>query len=358
MSRNGPVAAIVAAYNAQETIGKVVSGARRHVGTVIVADDGSRDGTARVARDAGADVLVLGENRGKGNALRMLFAEAGRRGFPAVIALDADGQHDPDDIPAFLRAHHDHPEAIITGSRMGTPEQIPADRWDSMLVARFFISLAANQFIEDTQCGFRLYPLAVVGSLALLTERYVTETELLIKAGDSGREVRCLPIQANYAPGQPSHFRNIHDIALIARYVISYLMVKWGIEAFKPGVVNTYRGPGTGRDAFRRSRQLDWLFEAATVIVALPLTGLYALWHVTARLFSLRVVCSLSRSGIRVGSLVCSVMLLPALLAVSIVDLLGKRMGIRLDLSTGFVRRHYSLPCQPKPAEGGSCDTR
>ncbi len=338
------VAAIVAAYNAQGTIGNVVNGALRHVGTVIVADDGSGDRTAEMAQAAGADVIALRENRGKGNALRVLFAEARKRGFSAVIALDADGQHDPDYIPAFLQDHREHPEAIITGSRMGAPDEIPANRRNSMLVARYFISLAANQFIEDTQCGYRLYPLAVVGSLALLKNRYVTETEILIKTGDSGKKVRRLPIQASYPPGQPSHFRPIHDIALISRYVISYLMVKWGIEALRPGVVNTYRGPGTGRDWFCRSQAVDWIFEAAMVIAALPLTALYGLWYSVARLSSIRVVSSLSRSGIPVSSLVCSVLLLPVLLGVSVLDLVGNLLGAAVSFSTPFVRRYYSFP--------------
>ena len=101
MSRSDSVAAVIAAYNARERIAEVITGAFRHVRTVIVADDGSTDGTAQVAKEAGAEVIVLSENRGKGNALRVLFAEARRRGLSAVIALDADGQHDPDDIPPF-----------------------------------------------------------------------------------------------------------------------------------------------------------------------------------------------------------------------------------------------------------------
>ncbi|HSB73263.1 MAG TPA: glycosyltransferase family 2 protein, partial [Candidatus Methylomirabilis sp.] len=236
MNAEGSFCGIIPAYNARETIAGVVGGVLRHLGTVIVADDGSTDGTADAARAAGADVIVLGKNRGKGTALRMLLAEARRRGFSAVIAVDADGQHDAADIPSFLRAHREHPEAIITGSRMGDPDGIPQHRRNAMLVARFFISLAANQFIEDTQCGFRLYPLSAIGSMALLTGRYVTETEILMKAGDSGREIRSLPIRAHYPPGQATHFRSVCDIAAISVYVISYLMVKWGIEGLRPGV--------------------------------------------------------------------------------------------------------------------------
>jgi glycosyltransferase involved in cell wall biosynthesis len=341
---NVPVCGIIPAYNARGTIAGVVRGVLRHLETVIVADDGSTDGTAEVAREAGAEVIVLGENRGKGSALRALFSEARRRGFSAVLAIDADGQHDGDDIPSFLQVHRDHPEAILTGSRMGDPGQIPRHRHNSMLVARFFVSLAANQFIEDTQCGFRLYPLSVIDSISLLKERYVTETEILIKAGDSGREVRFLPIRAQYPPGQTTHFRSVPDVAAISVYVISYLMVKWAIEGLRPGVVNTYKGAGTGRDLFFLSPRVDRAFEVLTLLTCLPLSILYVPWYYVARLFSVPAFHSLTRTDTPVGSVLSSIMLLPVLLVFSIVDLIGNRLRIHPDLTTGFVRRHYSNP--------------
>jgi glycosyltransferase involved in cell wall biosynthesis len=344
MTRHASVAAIIAGYNAGEMIAAVIRGALRHVQTVIVADDGSTDGTAQIAREAGAEVVGLPENRGKGNALRVLFAEARRRGFSAVIALDADGQHDPDDIPAFLEVHRVHPNAILTGSRMGAPDHIPRHRHNSMVVARFFISLAANQFIEDTQCGFRLYPLAVIESLSIRRERYVTETEILLKAGDSGRAIRSLPIKALYPPGHPTHFRSVPDVAAISVYVISYLMVKWGIEGLRPGVVNTYRGVGTARDRFSLSPGWDRAFEVMTLCTCLPLTMAYGVWYYLARWCGVPVLQSLARSEIPVGRLLFSVLLLPGLLAVSIVDLVGNRLRLCPDLTTGFVRRYYLNP--------------
>ena len=344
MNGNASVCGIIPAYNARETIAGVVKGVFRHLETVIVADDGSTDGTAEAAREAGADVIVLAENQGKGSALRVLFAEALRRGFTAVLAIDADGQHDPDDIPSFLQVHREHPETIITGSRMGDPGQIPRHRHNAMLVARFFISLAANQFIEDTQCGFRLYPLSVIGSILLLKGRYVTETEILIKAGDSGTEIRSLPIQAYYSLGQATHLRTIRDIAAISLYVISYLMVKWGIEGLRPGVDNTYRGPGSGRDVFCLSQSFDRVFEVLTFLTCLPLSILYGLWYEVGRVFSVPSIHSLSGSGIPVREILSSVIFLPALLCVSIVDLVGNRLGIHPDITSGFVRRHYANP--------------
>ncbi len=341
------VCGIIPAYNSRQTIAGVVKGVLRHLETVIVADDGSTDGTAEAAREAGADVIALGENRGKGDALRVLLAEARRRGFSAVLAVDADGQHDTDDIPSFLQAHRDSPDAIITGSRMGVRDLIPRHRHNSMLVARYFISLAANQFIEDTQCGYRLYPLSVIESLSLLKGRYVTETEIVIKAGDSGREIRCVPIRAHYPPGQQTHFRSISDVAAISIYVISYLMVKWGIEGLRPGVSNTYRGAGTGRDRFFFSSRLDLAFEYLTVLTSLPLSILYCLWYYVAGCFSVPAFYSLTRTGIPVGSLLSSILLLPILLIVSIVDLIGNRLRIHPDLTTRLVRKYYSNPwCQ------------
>ena len=343
MTPDARVCGVIAAYNARETIAGVVREVRRHLGTAIVADDGCTDGTGEVARQAGADVIRLERNRGKGHALRVLFAEARARGFSAAIAIDADGQHDADDIPSFLQAHRDHPEAIITGSRMGDPDRIPRRRRNSMFVARFFVALAANQFIEDTQCGFRLYPLATIASLALRKERYVMETEILVKAGDSGGRVRSLPIKAIYPPGQPTHFRSIRDVAGIACYVISYLMVKWGIEAVRPGAVNTYRGPGTGRDVFCVSARLDLLFECLALLACLPLSALYILWHVGGRCVSVPAVRSVALSGLPVGVLLRSILLLPVLLAVAVIDLAVGRLSLDLDWTSRFVRRHYAM---------------
>jgi glycosyltransferase involved in cell wall biosynthesis len=344
VSRDTSVAAIIAAYNAGGTIGGVVQGVLRHLTTVIVADDGSTDDTPRVAAQAGAEMIPLEENRGKGNALRVLFAEARRRGFSAVIAIDADGQHDPDDIPAFLHQHRNHPQAIITGSRMGAADHIPRHRHNSMIVARFFISLASNLFIEDTQCGFRLYPLSAIESISLRKERYVTETELLMKAGDSGKEIRFLPVRAHYPVGHPTHFRSVPDVAAISVYVISYLMVKWGIEGLRPGVVHTYRGAGTGRDVFSLSPRWDRAFEVLTLLTSLPLTMLYGGWYYLARLFSIPAFHSLTANGIPVGRMLFSVLMLPVLLLLSTLDLAGNRLRMHPDLSTGFIRRHYSNP--------------
>ncbi|PJB32610.1 MAG: hypothetical protein CO109_03600 [Deltaproteobacteria bacterium CG_4_9_14_3_um_filter_65_9] len=341
MKASGPVCAIIPAYNAEETVGTVIRGALSFLTTVIVADDGSTDATAEVAKEAGAQVVRLPENRGKGHCLRLLFAEARNRGFDAVVSLDSDGQHDPADIPRFLDAHRSDPGSLIVGSRMADEETIPVHRRNSMLVARFYVCIAANRYIDDTQCGYRLYPLSLVESVALCKDRFVTETELLLKVGDSGIPIRSLPIRAVYLPDQRTHFRSVPDVAAISVYVISYIMVKWWIEGTRPGIAWTYRGAGSGRDVFSRSPHIDRMFECAMVPLCIPLSALYGLWFAVSRRAGMATFNGLRGCGVPVGKVFASTMLLPLLLGISIVDLVGNRVGLRPGLTTRFVTKWY-----------------
>jgi glycosyltransferase involved in cell wall biosynthesis len=342
MSGIDAICAVIPAYNAERTVGAVVLEALTFLATVIVADDGSADATAKVATEAGAQVVRLPTNRGKGHCLRLLFAEARKRGFDAVITLDSDGQHDPADIPRFLDAHRNDPGSVIVGSRMADEDAIPVHRRNSMLVARFYICLAANRYIDDTQCGYRLYPLSVVESIALRKDRFVTETELLLKVGDSGIPIISLPIRAVYLPDQRTHFRSVPDVAAISVYVISYIMVKWAAESRSPGEVNTYKGPGSGRDRFSRSPGMDRAFEILTVLACMPLSALYGVLYFLMRsLFGIRVFEGLKGCGVPVGRVFLSTMLLPLLLVVSIIDLVGNRVGLRPGLTTRFVTKWY-----------------
>jgi glycosyltransferase involved in cell wall biosynthesis len=341
MNPLGPACAIIPAYNAERTVGLVVRGALSFLPTVIVADDGSTDATAEVAKEAGAEVVRLPENRGKGHCLRLLFAEARKRGFDAVITLDSDGQHDPADIPRLLDAHRNEPGSVIVGSRMADEDAIPVHRRNSMLVARFYVCLAANRYIDDTQCGYRLCPLSVVESIALFKDRFVTETELLLKVGDSGIPIRSLPIRAVYLPDQRTHFRSVPDVAAISVYVISYIMVKWWIEGTRQGTAWTYRGPGTGRDVFSRSPSVDRMFECAMVPLCIPLSALYGLWYGLSRLVGMQTFQGLRSCGVPVGKVFASTMLLPVLLVVSIIDLVGNRVGMRPGLTSRFVTKWY-----------------
>src|SRR5262249_30334842 len=142
----------------------------------------SGDAAAR----AGATVLRHARNRGKGAALRTLFAEADRRGFRLAISLDADGQHLPSDIPSVLAAALEAPEAITVGARdliaAGAPSQTDFGRRSS----NWWVWFETGEDIPDSQSGFRAYPLPLTRRLWAWRSRYDFEVEVLLKAAWAG----------------------------------------------------------------------------------------------------------------------------------------------------------------------------
>lgn len=326
------VCVIIPAYECADTISEVIRGAQQHLTTVIVADDGSHDHTAQMARKTGAHVIRFHRNRGKGHVLKVLFAKAAAMGFEAVISMDADGQHDADDIPRFLTAHRHNPEAIIVGSRMHDQGKIPRSRFNSMRVARYYVTLAANQFIDDTQCGFRLYPLAAVQGISLTTERYVTETEVLMKAGDMGLPIESVPVTTVYDQ-QESHFRPVNDVSAITTYVIFYLTVKWILEAFRPNCSNTY-GPGDIRDRIGKHPGLAIGAQVTAVIIVL-LTPL-VLWMVYQFLTTDRFT-SLRQKKVRISRIIFITHALPILLILPFIQHVLALIGRRSELVEGYI---------------------
>ncbi len=221
-----PVCAVIPAYNAETSLGEVIDRTQDEVPRIIVVNDGSRDHTEEVARRRQVEIISLPSNCGKGYALRRGFALALTNGCKAVLTLDADGQHDPADIPNFLEAHQEDGEAILIGSRMAQADKFPRQRYYSNCTAAFFISKALGHFLEDTQCGFRLYPADALRAIRLTTSRFQTETEVLLRAVRRGVRLSSVPVKNIYPNGNSprSNFRPVIDTFHICMVVLqSYL---------------------------------------------------------------------------------------------------------------------------------------
>ena len=193
------VGVVIPAFQEEKHIGDVVRRTLQQLPNVVVVDDGSPDRTADEARQAGADVIVHEQNRGKGESIKSGFRYWLERGSTYVIVLDGDGQHLPEEIAHFLAAAESSGAKLLIGTRMNNVRDMPLMR---RAVNRFMsgkISRACRQEIPDTQCGFRMVHRDVIPDLLGGTERFDYETEMLILASWAGYQIASVPITTVYS---------------------------------------------------------------------------------------------------------------------------------------------------------------
>jgi glycosyltransferase involved in cell wall biosynthesis len=217
-ARLAPIA-IVPAYQAAATVGEVVRGILASLPRVLVVDDGSSDDTAAQAERAGASVLRLPENRGKGGAVRAGLARALGTDATHVAFLDADGQHDPADLPRLLAAAAAGEDFVI-GSRMGAPDAIPAYRYRTNEIGSRILTRMTGLEVEDAQSGYRVVAADLLRRLDLNARGYIIETEILLKSARFLTRFAHVPVRAIYGGG--SHYRPFRDTWIISWGAVYY----------------------------------------------------------------------------------------------------------------------------------------
>jgi glycosyltransferase involved in cell wall biosynthesis len=209
------IGAVIPAYNEEKHVGGVVRRTRQVLDNVLVVDDGSADKTADRAREAGAEVIVHEQNRGKGETIKSGLRYFLDRQFDLVVILDADGQHPPEEIDRFVTAalSADEPKLIL-GTRMNDLSSMPfvrriVNRWMSRQ-----ISAACGQEIPDTQCGFRMVHRQLIPELLGGAARFDYETEMLIIASRKGFRIASVPISTVYS----DEVSSIHPVRDTVRF--------------------------------------------------------------------------------------------------------------------------------------------
>jgi glycosyltransferase involved in cell wall biosynthesis len=213
------VLALVPGHDEAPRIGRVVTAAARHL-PVLVVDDGATDDTSAVAAASGARVIRQEPNQGKGAALRAGFRVALDEGWDAVVTLDADGQHDPDEIPRFVAAFGapgasgPRPELIV--GRRDFARMPPVRRLSNTIGTAAF-SWAVGQHVPDNQSGFRLVGRRLMTATIDSREAgFELEVEMIAVCLRRGWTLAWVPISTIYA-GEPSHVKPLAHLRHFVR---------------------------------------------------------------------------------------------------------------------------------------------
>lgn len=217
---NTRLCVIIPTYNNAGTIANVVESVWAFCKDIIVVNDGCTDGTNDILHSCTYPITIVSysKNRGKGYALVAGFKKARAMGYSHAITIDADGQHFASDIPRFVNEMERCPNAIIVGNRNLNEKNMPRGNTFANKFSNFWFRLQTGVSLADTQSGYRLYPLAQLHGLNVITSRYEAELELLVMAAWSGVNIISVPVRVYYPPVEErvTHFRPIYDFVRIS----------------------------------------------------------------------------------------------------------------------------------------------
>jgi len=209
-------AVAIPAFEAAASVAAVVRRSLAMGADVIVVDDGSGDGTGDAARACGVAVLVHEVNLGKGRALKSAFDHLFAAGYDAVVTIDADGQHPPEEIPKLLAPWREGADLVL-GTRAHLYGAMGRVRRASNGTSSWLISHVAGATLPDCQTGFRLYTRNLIATIGFPEPRFEAESAVLVRAVRQGFRVVGVPVRLDKADGRAtSHYRPIVDSLRIA----------------------------------------------------------------------------------------------------------------------------------------------
>lgn len=214
------IGVVIATYDNAGTIANVVRRVEAITRDIIVVDDGCTDNTLALLQqlDVPPHIVTYKPNRGKGHALVQGFKKAMQLGWDYVITLDSDGQHFPEDLPQLVAAWTQHKDALIVGERGTRHLNMPRGNTMANKFSNFWFTVQTGIQLNDTQTGFRLYPLKRLRWLGITTSRYEAELEMLVFAAWHGIEIVPVKVRVYYPPQgeRVTHFRPWADFGRIS----------------------------------------------------------------------------------------------------------------------------------------------
>jgi glycosyltransferase involved in cell wall biosynthesis len=223
---------LIPTYNNATTIASVIESVQGFTSNILVINDGSTDDTIEQLKNfANIHVVSYEQNKGKGHALKTGFRAATSLGYRYAITIDSDGQHFATDLPQFLEAIEQYPDALIIGARNMDQAHIPGKSTFGNRFSNFWFWVETGIRLPDTQSGYRLYPVRQLAAMKFFTRKYEFEIEVPVRAAWRGIKVMAVPVKVYYPPSEEriSHFRPFKDFSRISvlNTVLTFTALLW-----------------------------------------------------------------------------------------------------------------------------------
>jgi glycosyltransferase involved in cell wall biosynthesis len=212
------ICVLIPTFNNEKTLKRVIDGVLEYTENIIVVNDGSTDSTRKILNNyPQITVINLPENKGKGNGLKTGFRKAKSLSYNYAITIDSDGQHYPDDIPVFVGALlNEKEDVLLIGNRNMSQDGIPKKSSFGNRFSNFWFWFETGIKLEDTQSGYRLYPLHKIPK-KYFTPKFEFEIEIIVRTAWRHVPVKNVPIKVLYDPAERvTHFRPFKDFTRIS----------------------------------------------------------------------------------------------------------------------------------------------
>ena len=224
--------ACIPAYNEESNIESLVKSAKNYVDSVVVCDDGSTDNTGNIAKKAGAVVIYHKINKGYGAAIITLFDYARENNVDAMITVDGDGQHAPDQIPLLLNTLSQHNVDVVIGSRfLNTNIEAPGYRQRGIKIITSAANYGTDLKVSDSQSGFRAYSKIAINAIHPTEEGMSVSTEILLKISNKGLSLAEVPITISYDGDTSQHHPVSHGVSVLAN-TIKHVSIKHPLQFY------------------------------------------------------------------------------------------------------------------------------
>ena len=227
----------VPAFDEEKMIGEIVKKSLQYADKVIVCDDGSKDNTAKIAKENGAQVISHTKHQGYGAAIITLFEAARKENADIMVTIDGDGQHDPDQIPLLLDTISEHNVDVVVGSRfLNKRSDSSGYRKSGIKIITSASNFGTDFKISDAQSGFRAYSKHAIDSIHPTETGMSISTEILLKISNKGLSLAEVPISISYGKNTSTQNPVPHGIAVLMN-TLKFISVKHPIPFYGfPGI--------------------------------------------------------------------------------------------------------------------------